>query len=183
MATLRSMAYAPPLPATTDWRAKLPARLGAAVLVGALTGSATLLVGTVMPVARIPVGCKPEGGIGCQIGAGLTSLLLGAFLWLIVVGITALGAGFAFSGLSAWLLRIRLGVVGPLAWPVMLWVIALLLQAVGLAMHLSGIAVPGYLTLAFVLTTTLTAPQIRLPARLIATGALVVAVVVALALR
>ncbi|HJP72905.1 MAG TPA: hypothetical protein VJ914_01475 [Pseudonocardiaceae bacterium] len=177
------MTYAPPLPATTDWRTKLPARLGAAVLVGALTGGATLLAGTLMPVAQIPVGCRPNAGIGCAIAAPLTGILLGAFFWLIVVGVTALGASFAFSGLSAWLLRIRLGVAGPLAWPVMLWAIALLLQAVGLAMRLSGIAVPGYIALAFVLTTTLTAPQIRLTARLIATGALVVVVVLALALR
>jgi hypothetical protein len=177
------MAYAPPLPATTDWRTKLPARVGAAVLVGALTGSTTLLVGTLMPVSPLPVDCKPKGGAICAAVSPLIGLLFGAFLWLIVVGVTALGAGFAFSGLGAWPLRVRLGVVGPLAWPVMLWVMALLLRAVGLAMHLSGIAVPGYITLAFVVATTLTAPQIRLAARLIATGALVVAVVVAPALH
>lgn len=177
------MTYAPPLPATTDWRTKLPARLGTAVLVGALTGSAALLAGTLMPVWQIPLGCQPKGGIGCAIFAPIGGLLVGALLWVIVVGLTALGAGFAFTGLTAWLLRVRLGVVAPLAWPVMLWVIATLIEPAGLTMRLSGVAVPGYISLAFVLTATLTAPQIRLPTRLIATGVLTAAVILVLAVR
>lgn len=178
------MTLAPPLPAT-GWRTGLPARLGVAVVVGALTGATSLLAGTLMPVAQVPVGCQPNGAAGkaaCAIFGPLVGWLIGAFFWLVVVGLASLGAGFAFGGLSAWLLRVRLGVVGPLCWPVMLWVIATLLRPAGVIIHLSGIAVPGYIALAFLLATTLTAPQIRLATRLIATGVLGVGFVVVLAM-
>jgi hypothetical protein len=175
------MALVPANP-TTGWRSGLPSRLAAATVVGAITAGAIALVGYLMPISRIAVDCHPAGGIGCGIAAPITSFLLGALLWLAVVIATAFGVGTALSGLSTWLVGLRLGITAPLAWPAMLWALAVLLQPTGATVRLSGPAVLGYVALAFVLTATLTAPQIRLAARLVITGLLTLAVIVTLVL-
>jgi hypothetical protein len=48
----------------------------------------------------------------------------------------------------------------PLVWPVLLWVIAIVLRQFGIAMFLRGWSVVGYVALAFVLSAMLTAPQV-----------------------
>ncbi|HEX3782196.1 MAG TPA: hypothetical protein VHX38_21245 [Pseudonocardiaceae bacterium] len=170
------MAYVPAQP-SKDWRSWLLSRLVAATVIGALTGGAALLAGHLMPTKPIAVVCKPAGELGCAIGAPITGFLLGVLLLLAVVAATALVVGVALSGLSAWLVGVRLGITAPLVWPAMLWTIAVLLQPTGATMLLSGPAVLGYVALAFVLTATLTAPQIPLTARLMTTGLLILVVI------
>ncbi|HEX5121041.1 MAG TPA: hypothetical protein VFW65_38135 [Pseudonocardiaceae bacterium] len=168
---------------TTDWRTGLPARLGAAAIIGALTGGAAQLTGHLMPIGPVAVDCHPAGGIGCAIAVPITGVLLGALRWLLVVAAAALVVGGLLAGLSARLAGVRIGMVTPLAWPVALWAIATLVRPAGVVIHLDGAAMSGYVALAFVLTAVLTAPQIRLAARLLGTGGITVAVIAILALR
>jgi len=164
----------------TDWRSGLVARVVGAAVVGALTGGAALLAGRLMPVARVAVDCRPAGGVACGIARPIAGVLLGALLWLLVVVVAAFAAGGLFGWLAGRLVGVRLGVVVPLVWPVMLWALAIALRPVGVRMYLTGVGVVGYVALAYVLTTVLTAPQIRPVTRAVATGLIVVAVVAVL---
>jgi hypothetical protein len=165
------------------WRSGLPARLVAAALVGAVTGGAALLTGHLMPLTMIPVDCHPAGGLGCAIGAPVTAILLGALVWLVVVAAVAMVVGAVLSGLSWRLAGVRLGIGPPMGWPVALWALAVFARPVGVSMILTGARVPATIALAFVLTAVLTAPQIHLRYRLIATGLLTAAVIILLAVR
>jgi hypothetical protein len=148
-----------------DWRFGLLARLGAAAVVGGLTGGAALLAGHLMPLAPVPVDCRPAGGIGCGIAGPIGGLLLGLLLWLVVVLVVALVVGSLLSWFSGMLLGVRLGLVVPLAWPFVLWGIALLLRPLGVTLYLKGMGLVGYVALAFAVAALLTAPQLWRGAR------------------
>lgn len=163
-------------------RTGLAARLGAAAVIGALTGGAAQLAGHLTPIGPVAVDCHPAGGIGCAIAVPITGVLLGALRWLLVVVSAALVVGGLLAGLSARLAGVRIGTATPLAWPVALWAIATLVRPAGVVIHLDGVAIAGYVGLAFVLTAVLTAPQIRLAARLLGTGLITVTVIAILAL-
>lgn len=64
-----------------------------------------------------------------------------------------------------------------------LWVVATLLRPAGVIVRLTGAPLLGWLAVAFVLSAGLTAPQLRLTARLCATGLIVLVVVLVLSLR
>ncbi|HEX9337557.1 MAG TPA: hypothetical protein VF892_16800 [Pseudonocardiaceae bacterium] len=166
-----------------DWRSGWPARLAGAAVVGALTGATALLAGWLMPSSPVPVDCRPAGGVGCAVAGPIAGLLIGLLLWLLVVVVAMLAAGGLLGWLAGRLMGVRLGVVVPVVWPVTLWATATLLRPVGVTLYLKGWGAVGYVAVAFVLTAVLTAPQFRLAARLIATGALVLAVVVVFSVR
>jgi hypothetical protein len=143
----------------TDWRAGVLARLGGAAVVGALTGGVALSAGHLIPIARVPVGCRPRGSVACGIAEPLFGVVVGAFLWLVAVVVAALLAGVLFGGLAARLAGVRIGVATPVAWPLTLWAIAILLRPFGVDMRLNGAGLIGYVAVAFVLVAALTVPQ------------------------
>jgi len=165
--------------ADTDWRSGLPARLVAAAVVGALTGAILLLVGHVVPLRPVSVGCKPAGSFGCDVFGPIGGILIGAMVWLL----TVIVSGLVVGGLCTWLVgrfaRIPLGAVTGVAWPVTLWVVATLLRPLGVRVELSSAGAVGWIALAFVVAAGLTAPQLRLAVRLTVAGLIVVGVVVA----
>lgn len=167
----------------TDWRRGLPARLGAAAVVGTCVGAAMLLAGNLMPVARVPVDCRPAGGVGCAILQPITGILLGLLLWVLVVAAVGYLIGGLLVALSGRLAGIRVGITPVVAWPFMLWVMVLLVQSFGGSMRLAGAPVVGYEALAYVVLAAVSAPQLRLAVRLTGIGLIAVAVVVALAVR
>jgi hypothetical protein len=164
----------------TGWQAALPTRLGVAAVVGALTGGTGLLAGHLMPLPHVAVGCDPPGGMGCVIAASTTDILLSVLLWLVVVCGATYVVGVVLAGLSELAIRVPLGITAPLAWPVTLWAIATLLKPLGVNTFLTNASVVGYVALAVTVTATLTAPQVRLAARLVVTGVLAGAVLVVL---
>jgi hypothetical protein len=169
-----------PLPAVpADRRSGLPARLGVAAVIGVLTGVAALIAGTLVPAGPVGVDCQPQGAVGCAIGAPITGFLLGALRRLLVVAVVAMVVGGVLSGLAGRFAGVRLGVAPAALWPVALWVIASLLQPFGVTIRLSGLGVPCCVALSFALVAALTAPQVKPAGRLIATGAVVLAVIIA----
>jgi hypothetical protein len=168
---------------TADWRSGVPARLGVAAVAGALTGGAALLAGRLMPATSVAVACRPAGGIGCAIAQPVGGLILGLLRWLLVVAAVTLAAGGLLSWCGARLVGVRLGTVVPVAWPVLLWALGVVLRPLGGTVQLRGVLVPGYVALAFVLVAALTAPRFRLAARIGVTCVVALAVVAVLALR
>lgn len=159
----------------------MAARVAGAAVVGALTGGAALLAGRLMPLAPVPIGCRSTGAAGaagCALTQLLVGILLGAFLWILVVFGVALGVGVLLGWLAGRLAGIRLGIAAPLIWPVLLLAIGIMLKSVDITVQLKGLATVGYIALAYAGGAALTAPQLRMATRLIATGVVVLAVIV-----
>lgn len=167
----------------TGWRSGLSARLVAAAVAGVLTGAVVLLVAHFLPLTPVGLSCQPAGGVGCAIFGPVASILIGALLWLLIVVVVGVVAGGLCAWLSARFARVPLGAFTGVGWPVTLWVVATLLRPAGVIVRLTGAPLLGWLAVAFVLSAGLTAPQLRLTARLCATGLIVLVVVLVLSLR
>jgi hypothetical protein len=108
-------------------------RVAGAAVVGALTGGAALLAGRLMPLAPVPIGCRSTGvagAAGCALTQLLVGIVLGAFLWLLVMYAVALGVGVLLDWPAGRLAGIRLGIAAPLIWPVLLLAIGIVLRSV-----------------------------------------------------